>query len=140
MLTVSGWQTGQVLFAAGPLPASDLIYDLDLSDVGADKVRLTLSLPSGYWLIDRLALDFGEDLPVAAAVLPVEEVDGPDAAEVLQALAAEDSTTLHLGTEDPPALLTFAVPAPKEGLARSFFLRTVSCYEMPKPATEKKTG
>lgn len=38
MLTVLGWQTGQVLFAAGRLPASDMIYDLDLSDVGSDKV------------------------------------------------------------------------------------------------------
>jgi hypothetical protein len=140
MLTVFGWQTVQVLFATGPLPASDLIYNLDLSDVGTDKVWLKLALPSGYWLIDRLALDFGGDLPVEAAVLPVEEVDGPDAAEVLQALAAEDSTTLRLGIEDPPALLTFAVPQPKEGSARSFFLRTVSCYEMPAQAKGGKNG
>ena len=115
MLTVYGWQTGQVLFAGGPVPAADMIYNLDLSDVGTDKVWLKLSPPSGYWLIDRLALDFGEDVPVEAIEVAAEEVDGPDAAEVLQALAVEDSTTLRLDIGDPPALLTFAVPRPKRG-------------------------
>jgi len=140
MLTVNSWQTAQALFAAGPLPPADMIYNLDLSDVGTDKVWLKLTLPAGYWLFDRLALDFGQDVPVEAIEAAAEEVDGPDAAEVLQALAAEDSTTLHLGTEDPPALLTFTLPPPKEGMARSVFLRTVSCYEMPPYAKDRKKG
>ena len=140
MLTVYGWQTAQVLFAGGPVPAADMIYNFDLSDVGTDKVWLKLSPPSGYWLIDRLALDFGEDVPVEAVEVAPEEVNGPDAAEVLQALDVEDSTTLRLDIGDPPALLTFAIPPPKEGMERSLFLRTVSCYEMPPNAKEKKNG
>ena len=131
MLTAFSWQTGQVLFATGPLPASDMIYNLDLSDVGTDKVWLKLTPPAGYWLFDRLALDFGEDTPVETAEAAAEEVDGPDAAQVLQALSSEDGTTLRLDSGDPPVLLTFTVPPPKEGKARSVFLRTVSCYEMP---------
>ena len=131
MLTAFGWQTGQVLFAVGPLPPADMIYNLDLSDVVTDKVWLKLTPPAGYWLFDRLALDFGEDAPVEAADAAAEQADGPDAAQVLQALAAEDGTTLRLDAGDPPALLTFTLPPPKEGMARSVFLRTVSCYEMP---------
>jgi hypothetical protein len=131
MLTVIGWQTAQALFAGGPLPAVDRIYDLDLGDVGADKVSLELAPPAGYWLFDRLALDFGEDLPFEAVELAAEAVEGPDAAEVLAALEAEDGTTLRLDAGGAPALLTFILPPPKEGQERSVFLRTVSCYEMP---------
>lgn len=129
--TAAGWETGQALFAAGPLPAGDIIYDLDLGDVGSDMIQLKLAPPAGYWLIDRLALDFGGDAPVEAADIPAEDVDGPDAAEVLKALAAEDGTTFLLGPEDPPALLTFTPPPPKEGLERTLFIRTVSRYRMP---------
>ena len=131
LLTVNSWQTGQALFAVGPLPSSDMIYNLDLSDVGTDKVWLKLTPPAGYWLFDRLALDFGDDTPLEATEAAAEEVDGPDAALVLQALAAEDGTTLRLDAGDPPALLTFTLPPPIEGMARSLYLRTVSCYEMP---------
>ena len=133
MLTVLGWQTAQAIFAAGPLPAADLIYDLDLGDVGTDKVWLKLSFPSGYWLFDRLAVDFGEGAPLEIVEVAAAEADGPDAAEVVAALDVEDGTTLRLDTGGPSAVLTFAVPPPKEGLERSLFLRTVSCYEMPPP-------
>ncbi len=129
LLTVNGWQTAQVLPANGPLPAADTIYDLSLEDVGTDKVWLKLALPSGYWLIDRLALDFGENTPVETTEVAAEEVDGPDAASVLEALAAEDGTTLRLAAGDAPATLTFTLPPAKAGMERSLFLRTVSCYE-----------
>jgi hypothetical protein len=141
ILTVLGWETGQVIFAVGPLAADDLIYDLDLGDVASDKVQLKLSPPAGYWLIDRLALDFGVD----SAALEVneaaaEDVDGPDAAEVVAALSAEDATTFLLNPGDPPAQLTFTLPPPKTGMERSIFLRALSCYEMPAEPKEKKTG
>ena len=131
MLTVLGWQTVQAIFAPGPLPAADLIYDLDLGDVGTDKVWLKLSFPSGFWLFDRLAVDFGEGAPLEIVEVAAADVDGPDAAEVVAALDVEDGTTLRLDTGGPSAVLTFVVPPPKEGLERSLFLRTVSCYEMP---------
>ena len=137
LLTVNGWQTAQVLFANGPLPAADMIYDLSLEDVGTDKVWLKLVLPSGYWLIDRLALDFGTDVSIVTVDAAAEDVDGPDATEVLEALAVEDGTTLRLAGPDDPATLTFTVPPPIEGLERTVFLRTVSCYEM-RPAVIKK--
>jgi hypothetical protein len=140
MKTVLGWETGQVIFAVGPLAADDLIYDLDLGDVGSDKVMLTISPPAGYWLIDRLALDFGQDAALELVEVAAEGVDGPDAAEVIAALSDEDATTFLLNPADPPAQLTFTLPPPKEGMERSFFLRTVSCYEMPVEPKDKRTG
>jgi hypothetical protein len=140
VLTVLGWQTGQALFAVGPLPAEDMIYNIDLSDVGTDEITLKLSPPAGYWLIDHLAIDFGQDVPIEMTEVAAEEVDSPEAAEVLKALVLEDATTLVLDISDSPAQLTFAVPPAKEGMERSAFLRTVSCYEMPFKVGERKAG
>ena len=129
--TVFGWQTGQVIFAGGPLPAEDAVYWLDLGDVKGTTVRLKLEPPAGYWLIDRLALDFGEDTPVDEILVDAEGVDSPDAAEVLRALTVEDGSTLFLVNPGSQSALTFTAPPPKEGMVRTLFLRTVSCYEMP---------
>jgi hypothetical protein len=129
--TVFGWQTGQVIFAGGPLPAEDAVYWLDLGDVKGTTVRLKLEPPAGYWLIDRLALDFGEDTPVDEILVDAEGVDSPDAAEVLRALTVEDGSTLFLVNPGSQSALAFTAPPPKEGMVRTLFLRTVSCYEMP---------
>ena len=131
LLTAFGWQTGQVIFAGGPLPAVDMIYDIDLDDVAADKVCLKLTPPAGYWLIDRVALDFSEDVAVEAEALDAEGADGPDAAAVLRALAVEDGSTVLLESPESMAVLTFPARPLKEGMGRTVFLRTVSCYEMP---------
>lgn len=128
--TVFGWQTGQVIFAGGPLPAEDAVYGLDLGDVKGSTVRIKLEPPVGYWLIDRLALDFGEDTPVDELLVDAEDVDSPDAAEVLRALTVEDGSALFLVNPGSQSVLTFAAPPPKEGMARTLFLRTVSCYEI----------
>jgi len=129
--TVFGWQTGQVIFTGGPLPAEDAIYWLDLGDVKGTTVRLKLEPPVGYWMIDRLALDFGEDTPVDEVLVEAEGVDSPDAAEVLRALTVEDGSTLFLVNPGSQSALIFTAPPLREGMERTLFLRTISCYEMP---------
>ena len=131
LLTVLGWQTAQVLFAGGPLPPADRVYDLDLADVGTDKVWIKMTPPAGYWLFDRVALDFGEEPVIEAVALAAAAADGPDGAEVAAALGAEDGAVLRLGPGTDPVALTFVLPAPKEGLERTLFLRTVSGYGTP---------
>jgi hypothetical protein len=82
-------------------------------------------------MIDRLALDFGEDTPVDEVLVEAEGVDSPDAAGVLRALAVEDESTLFLVNPGSQSVLTFTAPPLKEGMERTIFLRTVNCYEMP---------
>jgi hypothetical protein len=129
LMTVFGWRTAQLIYASGPVPDYDLIYDIDLGDVVGDKVWIKILPPAGYWLIDRLALDFTYDVTLEPVEIVPESADGADAAEVVAALAAEDSTTVHFAPGDPPANLTFVPPPAKEGLKRTVFLRTVKCYE-----------
>jgi hypothetical protein len=129
--TVAGWQTGQVIFATGPVPPETVLYDLELGDVAGDSVHVRLAPPAGYWLIDRLAVDYGRDGPVEETVVEASGESGPDAVAVLAALAAEDGTTAFYPDSATGSVLTFAVPPPKDEMTRTLFLRTVSCYEMP---------
>ncbi len=129
--TVFGWQTGQVIFAGGPLPAENISYGLDLGDVKGATVRIRLEPPAGFWIIDYLALDFGPEAAPDTAVVDVENVDGPDAAGILRALSEEDGADLFLLDPGAAAVLAFTAPPQKAGMERTLFLRTVSRYEMP---------
>jgi hypothetical protein len=134
--TVFGWQTGQVIFAGGPLPAENIAYGLDLGDVKGPTVRIKIEPPAGFWIIDYLALDFGMDAAPDAAVVDVENVenvDGPAIAEILHALLEEDGADLFLLDPGAESVLTFTAPPPKAGMERTLFLRTVSRYEMTPP-------
>lgn len=129
--TVFGWQTGQVIFAGGPLPAETIAYGLDLRDIKGMTVRIKLEPPAGFWIIDYLALDFGPAAAPDAAVVDVEDVEGPDAAGILHALSEEDGADLFLLDPGAAAVLAFTAPPQKAGMERTLFLRTVSRYEMP---------
>lgn len=131
LLTVLGWQTAQALFAGGPLPPADRVYDLDLADVGTDKIWIKMAPPAGYWLFDRVALDFGEEPAIEAVALAAASADGPDGAEVAAALESEGGAVLRLGPGADPVALTFVLPPPKEGLERTLLLRTVGGYRTP---------
>lgn len=131
LLTVLGWQTAQALFAGGPLPPADRVYDLDLADVATDKVWIKMTPPAGYWLFDRVALDFGEEPVLEAAAFAPAAASGPDGAEVAAALEAEDGAVMRLEPGADPVALTFVLPPPKEGRERTLLLRTVSGYGTP---------
>ncbi len=116
--------------ASRPLPSEDLVYDLDLSDVAGDTVELKILAPAGYWLIDRLVLDYSDDQKVKVRAIEADGVDDPEADEVLEALNAEDGETYSL---DPglDAVLTFTLPPRSKKLERTLYLWTVNCYDMP---------
>jgi len=139
LLTGFGWQTGQVIFAGGPLPAGDMAYRIDLEDVVADEVSLKLSPPAGYWLIDRVALGFDDENFLECEVVDAEGLAEPEVAEVLRALAVEDGSTVFLEAPGQETVITFAAPPLKEGMERTVFLRTVSCYEMPARETRDRS-
>jgi hypothetical protein len=130
VLTGFGWQTGQVIFAGGPLPAGDMAYRITLDDVVGDKIRLKLSPPAGYWLIDRVALEFDDLGYFDCDVVDAEGEADPEIVEVLRALAVEDGSTVFLEAPGQQTVVTFPSPPFKEGMERTVFLRTVSCYEM----------
>jgi hypothetical protein len=128
--TGSGWKTKALIFGGGPMIAKDRAYALDLSDVPGDTVRLKLTPAVGFWMIDRLALDFSEDAPVRVTELTARAARAADGRDVGAELASDDGAYFVIPKGAGPAALEFAVPAREPGSARSFFIKAAGHYDL----------
>jgi len=130
--TKAGWSPRQVIYGGGPFVPRDKVCGFDIGDVSGPTLRIKLLPPANFWMIDRLAVDFGKD-----QLVDVHEVDpvsatatGLTGEDVLSALAEADGRYLDLPTPGDKVEVSFLTPPLKRDLTRSVFLRTVSRYEI----------
>lgn len=129
--TKGGWQARQLVHGGGPLSPEDAICPLDLTGIEGSTLRLRFTPPSGYWVFDRLAMDFTEDQPLEALRISAAEARDPEDADALAALAEEDGRALVLENGRETIGLTFDAPPLEPGKERTAFLRTVTAYSVP---------
>jgi hypothetical protein len=130
--TKNGWASRQAVYGGGPFVPRDRVYVLDVSDVPGTTLKVRLLPPANFWMIDRLAVDFSDDVRAdvrevspAAAKAPGLEDDA-----VMAALAGADGRCLDLTGPADRIEVTFAPPPPVPGFERSVFVRTVGRYEI----------
>ncbi len=128
--TASGWTTRALVHGGGPVVAKDKAYGLDLSDVAGDTVRIRLTPAAGFWMIDRLALDFSDDVPVRVTEVAAAEARDGSGRAIGPELAAADALRLVLPKGSRPAALVFPVPPETPGTARSVFVKARGYYDI----------
>jgi hypothetical protein len=130
--TKKGWQTRQMVYGGGPFVPRDMVYTLNIGDVPGSTLKIKLMPPVGFWMIDRLAVDYGKAGAPPPVELMVEEaiVPGQAAGDVLDAIDREDGLCLILPNLGDSAEITFTAPPLPPGHERSIFMKTVCRYEI----------
>jgi hypothetical protein len=130
--TKNGWQTRQMIYGGGPFVPRDMIYVLNIKDVPGSTLKVKLMPPAGFWMIDRIAVDYSKDSASAPVEFMAEEAVAPDlaAGDVLAALAREDGRCLMLPSRGDAAEITFTAPPLPAGKERSIILKTACRYEI----------
>jgi len=134
--TKNGWQPRQTIYGGGPFVPRDKISLIDIGDASGPTLKIKLMPPANFWMIDRLAVDYGKDLPIEVREVAPESaaVPGLSSETVLGALARVDGRYLDVPSPADKVELTYFPSALKPGLTRSVFVRTVSRYEIrPSP-------
>ncbi|HYA48797.1 MAG TPA: hypothetical protein VEG35_03775, partial [Burkholderiales bacterium] len=135
--TKAGWQSRQAVYGGGPFVPRDKVYVLDIGDAAGPTLKIKVMPPAGFWMIDRLAVDYSKDLPIDVSLAFDPDgaaAPGLSSEDVLAALAKEDGRYLDLPSPADKVELTFTPPKPMPDLQRSVFVKTVSRYEIrPSP-------
>jgi hypothetical protein len=128
--TPGGWVTKGTLVGGGPFISEDRAYPIDVSDVTGDRLRVRLRPPAGFWMVDSLAVEYGDSLPVRVReIAPLEAVD-QGGADLRDALAATDDRYVSMPEIGEWADVTFAAPPRKPHSLRSFVLKASGYYDI----------
>ncbi len=130
--TPAGWAPQGLFWEAGPEIVKRQVLDLDLSAVTGDTVTVRLETVPGFWLVDRVGLDFTPDEPLAVQALPLLSARDAAGRDVAPLLAAADGRDYALAHRDA-AELRFAVPPRPAFTSRTFLLRTTGWYRIDTP-------
>ena len=128
--TAAGWKTKALVYGGGPVIAKDKVYALDLSDVTGDQVRIKLTPAAGFWMIDRLALDFSADAQVRVTEIAASSARDAAGRDIGEELASDDNAYFVIPKGSRPATLEFAVPPETPGTTRTVFVKARGYYDM----------
>lgn len=133
--SAGGWDRQGYIWEAGPEVAKRQVFQLDLSRVEGDTVRIRLESAPSFWLIDHVALDFSRPAPVAVHELWPERALDPSGVDVSELLGSKDGQ--HYVMENGIAAeLSFRVPDAPAGRSRSYLVRSSGWYRIHGPEAQ----
>jgi hypothetical protein len=135
--TPGGWASLGTVVGGGPFASTNRAYFLDLTNVPGDTLRLKLTPPAGFWMINHLAVDYSEDVPVQATELePARAVDSRGR-DIRDLLARADDISYDAPSSGDSADVTYLAPPQRPGTARSVFCKASGFYDIHLTATGK---
>ncbi len=128
--TPSGWKARGMIYGGAPVITKDKAYILDVGDVAGEVLRIKLRPPVNFWMVNSLAVDYGEDSPVEVAELAAERAVDPAGRDVRNDLAATDGAYQTSANKGERTELMFAAPPLNEGLERTVFVKASGYYRI----------
>ena len=124
------WQKAGFFHLAGPMAFKNDVMALDLSAIPGDTVRIKLESGFMFWEIDRVAIDFSENIPVTIQTILPATAPSPQGIDAAAALAHDDEqyyTQPNVGDE---AMVHYPIPPQAAGTTRSLLLHAKGHYEI----------
>lgn len=128
--TENGWKSKGMILGGGPFISEDKVYPLDISDVPGETLKIKLTPPATFWMINYLAVDYTEDLPVHIKEIDAAEAIDHEGQDLREILAKNDNHFLIMPNIGDSAELTFNSPPRLYGLDRSFILKASGYYDI----------
>jgi hypothetical protein len=128
--TEKGWKSKGIIFGGGPLVSEDKVYILDLEDVPGDTLKIKLTPPAAYWMINYLAVDYTGDLPVKTTEIQAVKAVDHNGQEVGKILAETDNNYLAMPNIGNSVQLVFPVPDRIAHMERTVILKASGYYDI----------
>jgi hypothetical protein len=129
LATPGGWVTVGAVQEAGPEVSREQVVPLDLAVVRGDTVRVRLTAAPSFWVLDRVAMDFGREPQHLVRRLGARLATDRAGQDVSAALRAADGR-YFVGQKGDRVDLVFDVPAVPAGMVRSYVLETTGWYRI----------
>ncbi len=128
--TKTGWKSKGIIFGGGPLVSEDKVYILDLEDVPGDTLKIKLTPPAAFWMINYLAVDYTGDLPVKTTEIQAVKAVDHKGQKVGKILAETDNNYLEMPNLGDFAELVFPAPDRAAGMERTVVLKASGYYDI----------
>ena len=124
-----------MVVGGAPVVTKDKAYILPVGDIPGEALRLKLRPPVNFWMVNSLAVDYGEESAFQVTELAAETAVDHTGRDVRAEIASTDSSYLVSPNRGERTELVFAAPALKEGLARTVFVKASGYYKAHLDAT-----
>jgi hypothetical protein len=128
--TDDGWKSKGLIIGGGPFVSEDKVYSFDISDVPGDVLKVKLTPPAAFWMINYLAVDYSEDLPVQVTEIEAIEAIDHKGQDVRGILKSNDNNYLSMPNIGDRADLVFESPPHSNGMERTVILKASGYYDI----------
>ncbi len=133
--TKDGWKVKGMINGGGPVVSKDKAYLLDIGDVKGGSLKIKLRPPVNFWMLNYLAVDYGEDTTVKATEISATKAVNGEGLDVLAKIAAADNDFLVAQDRGEWAEIAFPAPPLSAGLERTLFVKASGYYDIHLDAT-----
>jgi len=128
--TDKGWKSKGTIFGGGPFISEDKVYILDISDVSEDTLKIKLTPPATFWMIDSLSVDYTKDLDLRIQKLNSIKATNNIGGDERETLEHIDNNYLVMPNKGDRTEVIFQAPPKVDGLKRSIILKATGYYNI----------
>jgi hypothetical protein len=123
------WEDRDTFWEVGPEISKRQVISFDLAGIPGETLRVRLSAPASFWLVDSVGIDWGTESSFSSQALTMQSAIDRKGANLRDVLASADGREVQLETGDSIEL-RFSAPPVIPGKARSYILRSTGWYKI----------